>query len=86
MLLIVWGTGGMILTVWSTGGMDDIDNEECWWDDIDIMEYWWNDIDSMEYWRIDTGKGKSKAFPVQSWIGPAGFRMFRLPDFKTVGT
>jgi hypothetical protein len=27
-----------------------------------------------------------KAIPVQAWTGPEGFRRFRLPDFKTVGT
>ena len=29
---------------------------------------------------------KGKAFPLQGWTGPEGFRRFRLPDFKTIGT
>jgi len=32
------------------------------------------------------GKGKGKAFPLQAWGGPEGFRRLRLPDFKTIGT
>jgi hypothetical protein len=31
---------------------------------------------------IKTGK----AIPLQAWTGPEGSRMWRLPDFKTVGT
>ena len=27
-----------------------------------------------------------KAIPLQDWTGHEGFRRFRLPDFKTVGT
>jgi hypothetical protein len=32
------------------------------------------------------GKGKSKAFPLQTLTGPEGSRRLRLPDFKTIGT
>jgi len=35
--------------------------------------------------KYDT-KGKAKAIPVQTWTGPEGCRMLRLPDFKTIGT
>jgi hypothetical protein len=31
-------------------------------------------------------KGKEQGIPLQAWIGPEGFRMLRLPDFKTVNT
>jgi hypothetical protein len=31
-------------------------------------------------------KVKGKAIPLQPWTGPAGSRMLRLPDFKTIGT
>jgi len=36
--------------------------------------------------RIDLGKGKGKAIPLQAWTGPKGSRRLRLPDFKTIGT
>jgi len=29
--------------------------------------------------------GKAKVIPLQTWIGPEGFRRLRLPDFKTIG-
>jgi hypothetical protein len=29
---------------------------------------------------------KGKAFPLQAWTGPNGFRRLRFPDFKTIGT
>jgi hypothetical protein len=29
---------------------------------------------------------KGKAIPLQASTGPEGFRRFRLPDFKTIGT
>jgi len=29
---------------------------------------------------------QGKAIPLQAWTGPEGFRMLRLPDFKTIGT
>jgi hypothetical protein len=32
------------------------------------------------------GKGKGKAIPLHTLIGPEGFMRFRLPDFKTFGT
>jgi hypothetical protein len=32
------------------------------------------------------GKGKGKAIPFLAWTGPYGFRRFRLPHFKKVGT
>jgi len=31
----------------------------------------------------DTGV---QAIPVQTWTGPKGFRRFRVPGFKTIGT
>jgi len=40
---------------------------------------------STEACRISTVL-KSKAIPLQAWTGPEGFRRFRLPDFKTIGT
>jgi hypothetical protein len=33
-----------------------------------------------------TGKGKSKAIPLQALRDPEGSRKLRLPDFKTIGT
>jgi len=27
-----------------------------------------------------------KAIPLQTWTGPEGSRILRLPDFKTIGT
>ena len=30
-----------------------------------------------------TGKGKSKAVPLQAWSGPEGSRKLRFPDFMT---
>jgi len=35
---------------------------------------------------IHAVKGKGKAFPLQAWTGPEGFRRLRLPYFKTVST
>jgi len=29
---------------------------------------------------------KGKAFPLQAWTGPKGFRRLRVSDFKTFGT
>jgi hypothetical protein len=29
---------------------------------------------------------KSKAIPLEAWIGPEGSRRLRLPDFKRIGT
>jgi len=31
----------------------------------------------------EKGKGKGKAFPLQSWSGPEGSRKLRFPDFMT---
>jgi hypothetical protein len=31
-------------------------------------------------------KIKGKAIPLQAWTGLEGFRILRLPDFKTFGT
>ena len=31
-------------------------------------------------------KVKGKAMPLQDWGDPEGFRTYRLPDFKTIGT
>ena len=31
----------------------------------------------------NTGKGKSKAVPLQAWGGPEGSRKLRFPDFMT---
>jgi len=30
--------------------------------------------------------GRQKAIPLQTWTGPVGSRMLRLPDFKTIDT
>jgi len=35
---------------------------------------------------IIIGKGKGKAIPLQTWIGPECSRRLRLPDFKIFGT
>ena len=35
------------------------------------------------YTHLQEGKGKSKAVPLQGWIGPEGSRKLRLPDFVT---
>jgi hypothetical protein len=34
---------------------------------------------------LQTGKGKSKAIPLQAWTSPEDSRILRLPDFKTIG-
>jgi len=31
-------------------------------------------------------RDKDKAFPLQAWTGPEGYRRLRLPDLKTIGT
>jgi len=36
--------------------------------------------------RINNGKGKGKAIPLQVWAGLEGSRRLRLPNFKTIGT
>jgi len=37
--------------------------------------------------RVETKhRVKSKAIPLQAWIGPEDSRSLRLPDFKTFGT
>jgi hypothetical protein len=36
------------------------------------------------YYFIIIGKGK--AIPLQTWTGPEGSSILRLPDFKTIGT
>jgi hypothetical protein len=47
---------------------------------------------SLEYklfsgcFKLDNGKGKGKAIPLQTWTGPEGSRRLRLPDFKTIDT
>jgi len=33
-----------------------------------------------------SGKGKSKAIPLEAWTGPEDSRRLRLPNFKTIGT
>jgi len=36
--------------------------------------------------RVQKGKGKGKAIPLQAWTGPEGSRRLKFPDFKTIGT
>ena len=34
--------------------------------------------------RLDDGKGRGKAVPLQTWSGPEGSRKLRFPDFMTM--
>ena len=44
--------------------------------------YFWSTL----YITLTQIQHKGKAIQLQAWESPEGFRIFRLPDFKTTGT